>query len=50
VREQLKLATDNGRVKDAMLESQAELVKSLKAEAARSRDAAAGAVKGGGGV
>ena len=45
VREQLKLATDNGRVKDAMLESQAELVKSLKAEAARSRDAAAGAVK-----
>ena len=45
VREQLKLATDNGRVKDAMLESQAELVKSLKAEASRSRDAAAGAVK-----
>lgn len=45
VREQLKLATDNCRVKDAMLVSQAELVASLKAEAARSREAASGAVK-----
>jgi len=45
VREHLKLATDNCRVKDAMLVSQAELVASLKAEAARSREAASGAVK-----
>ena len=45
VREQLKLATDNCRVKDAMLASQAELVASLKAEAARSRESASGAVR-----
>ena len=45
VREQLKLATDNCRVKDAMLVSQAELVASLKAEAARARESASGAVK-----
>tara|TARA_B110000483_G_scaffold124739_1_gene150049 strand:+ start:1352 stop:1618 length:267 start_codon:yes stop_codon:yes gene_type:complete len=32
VRKQLELAHDNVRVKDAMLESQAELIKSLKEE------------------
>ena len=45
VREQLQLALDNGRVKDAMLQSQAELVISLKAEAQRARESSAGAVK-----
>ena len=45
VREQLSLARDNCRVKDAMLESQAELVQSLKGEAARAREAGSGAVK-----
>ena len=45
VRKQLALAHDNVRVKDAMLESQAELIASLKAEAARVKESSAGAVK-----
>ena len=45
VRKQLTLAQDNVRVKDAMLESQAELIASLKAEAARVKESSAGAVK-----
>ena len=45
VRKQLELAHDNVRVKDAMLESQAELIKSLKEETKRNRDASGGAVK-----
>ena len=42
---QLELAHDNVRIKDAMLESQAELIKSLKDENARNKEAASGAVK-----
>ena len=45
VRKQLELATDNVRIKDAMLQSQAELIASLKGEASRAKDAAHGAVK-----
>ena len=45
VRKQLELAHDNVRIKDAMLESQAELIKSLKDENARNKEAASGAVK-----
>lgn len=45
VRKQLALAQDNVRVKDAMLESQAELIASLKAEAARVKESSTGAVK-----
>ena len=44
VRKQLELAHDNVRIKDAMLESQAELIKSLKDENARNKEAASGAV------
>ena len=45
VRKQLELAHDNVRIKDAMLESQAELIKSLKDENARNKEATSGAVK-----
>ena len=44
VRKQLELAHDNVRIKDAMLESQAELIKSLKDENARNKEATSGAV------
>jgi chromosome segregation ATPase len=45
IRAQMELAKDNVRIKDAMLESQCELIASLKQEAARSKDAKDGAVK-----
>ena len=45
VKAQLELAHDNVRIKNAMLESQVELIASLKAEAARAREAQTGAVK-----
>ena len=45
MRAQMELAKDNVRIKDAMLESQCELIASLKHEAARSKDAKDGAVK-----
>jgi chromosome segregation ATPase len=45
VKAQLSLAHDNVRIKDAMLESQVELIASLKQEALRSREAQGGAVK-----
>jgi len=42
IRSHLVLAQDNVRIKDAMLESQAELISSLKGEAMRAREAGSG--------